>query len=1095
MSMVWLLMATAIHSQGVSKLFGLVGGFPQASQSSNGYLFSTDSSGNNFQPQYNFPVTVSGGLPFYVEMIPYNGKLYGTTSQGGSSNYGTIFEYDPVTNIYTKKIEFGPTVSITGGTPKGSLLLYNNKFYGLASEYGTGGAGCLFEWDPATNVYTKKFDFTGTIGAYKGTRPQNSLRLYNGKMYGTTQQGGTNNQGVVFEWDPATNTYTDLYDGIAATGYEFYNNITVYNNKLYGTSHFGGVPNRGVLFVIDPSLPNGSNYTVLKEFTYGAEGASVNGNDMIVYNNKLYGCLHEGGTSGLGTLFEYNPATVTFTKLIDFNGAATGGNPIGKLVVNGSKFLGLCAGGGANNRGAIFEWDPASPGVITKKADLGPDNLINAITPLGTLTLFNSKFYALSYNGGFVNRGTLFEYDYSTNTVIKKLNLDAAETGRIPYGKPILYNGKLYGTCYYGPQESSGTPYGCIWSFDPSTSTYTRKFNFDIANSAANGRGPVSSPIAYNGKLYGTTSSGGISGLGVFYEYDPVTEVYTKKDMQPIGGAFPAAEPIVYNNKLYGMTNNGGTGNNGIIYCYDPATGILSKVYDINTVGSFTPGCGFVLYNNLLYATTKTGGANNNGAIFSFDPATNTATSLYNLATATGININNALTVYNNKMYGTSISGGLNGRGCIFEFNPATNTVATLHNFISAGPTGFDPQGGLTVSGNKLYCTTTSGGGITNVVELDPATNTITTKSSYTSNSFNNLVTRNGLTVVPAFIANGIANSCETYPTIFIDATNNNKWVPILNSAGDVVAEIKANGNNLGNVNTSAYINNGTVREDATRQLYADRNISITVQNQPSTNVDIRLYLKSSEFLALKNALNSLGQPSGISNINDIAILKNNENCPSALIAAPLKLITTSENYEYGYVLSASISSFSTFFFAKNTFSVLPVRLLSFAASKCNSNVCLLWTVENEENFSHYEVEKSSSGNNFSSFNYTIARNAGSRTNYAVTDLNPAGGDNYYRLKMVDLDGRVSYSKIIRLNFSTAEQISIQPNPATDFVVVKGLKDYQLIRVVDMTGRIQLQRNIRQNIEELDISKLAKGIYIIELVKDRETSSVKLLKQ
>jgi hypothetical protein len=46
-----------------------------------------------------------------------------------------------------------------------------------------------------------------------------------------------------------------------------------------------------------------------------------------------------------------------------------------------------------------------------------------------------------------------------------------------------------------------------------------------------------------------------------------------------------------------------------------------------------------------------------------------------------------------------------------------------------------------------------------------------------------------------------------------------------------------------------------------------------------------------------------------------------------------------------------------------------------------------------------------------------------------------------------------------------------------------------------MTGRIQLQRNIRQNIEELDISKLAKGIYIIELVKDGETSSVKLLKQ
>lgn len=89
MSMVWLLMATAIHSQGVSKLFGLVGGFPQASQSSNGYLLVPIALVIIFNRS---TISCNGfrRLAFYVEMIPYNGKLYGTTSQGGSSNYGTI---------------------------------------------------------------------------------------------------------------------------------------------------------------------------------------------------------------------------------------------------------------------------------------------------------------------------------------------------------------------------------------------------------------------------------------------------------------------------------------------------------------------------------------------------------------------------------------------------------------------------------------------------------------------------------------------------------------------------------------------------------------------------------------------------------------------------------------------------------------------------------------------------------------------------------------------------------------------------------------------------------------------------------------------
>jgi uncharacterized repeat protein (TIGR03803 family) len=84
------------------------------------------------------------------------------------------------------------------------LTLSNGKFYGLTYAGGINNAGVIFEWDPTTNTYTKKFDFNTT----NGSKPQGSLILSNGKFYGLTSTGGNSNLGVMFEWDPVTNVYT-----------------------------------------------------------------------------------------------------------------------------------------------------------------------------------------------------------------------------------------------------------------------------------------------------------------------------------------------------------------------------------------------------------------------------------------------------------------------------------------------------------------------------------------------------------------------------------------------------------------------------------------------------------------------------------------------------------------------------------------------------------------------------------------------------------------------------------------------------------------------------------------------------------------------
>ena len=1079
-----LLLSVAAAAQGVSKLFGLAGGYPQSNHTTNGFLFSTDSTGNNFQLRYQFPVTNPGGLPVNMELAEYNGKLYGTTSQGGLYNAGVIFEYDPVNNIYIKKYDFN---SAAAGpyTPKGGLLLYNSKFYGLTENGGTGG-GVIFEWDPATNIFTKKFDFNGSTGTY----PQNSLRLYNNKMYGTTQQGGPSNLGVVFEWNPATNTCTDLFDLNGTNGWGFYGNVTVYNNKLYCMSQQGAANNSGALYCIDPSLPNGSNTVTLKVFD-GTTGATGNNNEMIVYNNKLYGCTFNGG-SDAGVLFELNPATGVYTKLVDFTYTATGRNPLGRLVPNGSKFLGVCNSGGVNGSGTIFEWNPANPNTVVKKADFPVGNFTEPVNPNTALYQFNSKFYATTYNGGFVNRGTLYEYNYAAGTITKKLNFDAAETGRVPYGRPTLLNGKIYGTCYTGPQEIFGTPYGTIWEYDPSTSVYSAKVIFNNTNSAANGRTPVSSPVAYNGKLYGLTSNGGTTDYGVLYEYDPATNIYTKKDIQSMGaGAYPDGELTLYNNKFYGMLGNGGTNNWGVIFSYDPATGTLAKLYDIANIGGSAPASYFTVYNNKLYGVTTGGGANNAGVVFSYDPATNTALALADLSTSVGLTVKNAFTVYNNKLYNIALSGG-SGRGTIFSFDPATNTLTNIYNFVTnAGGNGYDPQGSLTISGSKMYCITHNFDDI-NIVELDPATNIVSLKTTYAASAGNQPVSHNGLTVVPAFIANGIAGSCENYPTVVINAANNNKWVPILNPAGDVVAEIKANGNNLGNVTASVYINNGTVREDFAKRLYLDRNISITVQNAPASNVDVRLYIKKSEFTALKNALNSQGQPSGINTENDITVFKSPQTCSASLSAAFVQPATVS-TYEYGYIYTASISSFSTFFFAKNTFTVLPVTLVDFTAVKKTASVDLSWNTENETNLSAFTVEKSNDNVSWIDMTMVNALNTGSQ-HYSAADGHPYEGKNYYRLREISTDGNFTYSKIVSVHFSKSPGISISPNPAEDMISIQSAGKITAVVVTDLNGRTVQQLSPSAN-NRYNISSLQPGMYFLKIISGGGIQTAKFVKK
>ena len=169
---------------------------------------------------------------------------------------------------------------------------------------------------------------------------------------------------------------------------------------------------------------------------------------------------------------------------------------------------------------------------------------------------------------------------------------------------------------------------------------------------------------------------------------------------------------------------------------------------------------------------------------------------------------------------------------------------------------------------------------------------------------------------------------------------------------------------------------------------------------------------------------------------------------------------------------------------------VIPVTLIDFKATSYNESVILNWYATREANFKNYEIERSVDGINFSKVGNIRGQNF---ANYSFTDGDlPNVRNVFYRLKLVDLDGKSNYSKIIsvKLNNNLSNAI-IYPNPATEALSIKlqqALTGSSSLRVSDIAGRIVLQQMIptAQNNILLDVHALPPGRYFVTIKNSSE---------
>jgi uncharacterized repeat protein (TIGR03803 family) len=694
-----------------------------------GTIFKTDNNGNNLVVTDAFKIPIAGKYPPEGRFCEAsNGKLYGVMG-GGVYDNGVLVELDPATGAFIKKTDFNQPVS--GMSPNGLVRAGNDKLYGTTLNGGPNEQGTLFEYDVATNTLLTKVIFDGSGN---GFFPYGDLILAtNGKLYGMTQWGGSTNLGTLYEYDPATNIFISKIAFAGANGSSPKGALVQANGNLYGITNTGGVNDKGTLFeyII-------SSNTLTTKLSFGdsiTTGSSPFGGLELANDGLLYGTTSSGiGANTNGILYKFNPANAAFTKIRDFDPLTNGAVPYGSLKKASNGLLyGMASQGGTTTNGTLFEFNPATS-AFTKLIDF---DQMKGRSPYSTIMqASNGKLYATTNVGGKSDRGVVFEYTITSKTYKKIAELEGGIDGEAPRGTLMLAsNGKIYFTAAFGGAKGSGVLIEC----DPAVNKgkFMKKIDFDRVIS---GDRPVFAPVqAPNGKLYGTTEQGGTSNGGVIYEFDPVTNAFVKKiDFDGMAmGKFPAGLMLASNNKLYGMTTYGGTNNDGVLFEFDPATGVFTKKLDFKgfETGAY-PRANMVQskINGKLYGLTSYSDNDHRGVLFEYDLVTDTLIKKVDFGgIGNGYDPEGSLIeVSNGHFYGLTAMGGTADAGTIFEYDPVNDQYSKKYDFNTTD--GSLPYGSLAIASNGKLYGMTNGGGISNrgiLFEYDWMQNLFTKKTDF----------------------------------------------------------------------------------------------------------------------------------------------------------------------------------------------------------------------------------------------------------------------------------------------------------------------------------------------------------------------------
>lgn len=356
---------------------------------------------------------------------------------------------------------------------------------------------------------------------------------------------------------------------------------------------------------------------------------------------------------------------------------------------------------------------------------------------------------------------------------------------------------------------------------------------------------------------------------------------------------------------------------------------------------------------------------------------------------------------------------------------------------------------------------------------------------------------------------------------------NQNGWVHFYHSSGRLIGSINSQGQNLGAVTVTSYVDPTNALVPACTNpnpIYStsvmQRHWVITPTNQPTTAVLVRFPYSNAEFSGLTSAASTNANPNDdlltpadlgmtkysngtAANVNGDAT----DNCGSGTSTFHTQLgngsATTYSAVSANYV-DFSIPGFSEFWLHGSAqSSPLPVELVNFQAN-CNGEgkVNVTWATASEHNSANFTVEKSRDG-----INWTVmaslagAGNSTQMINYSTVDNNAAAGVNYYRLTQTDFDGASETFNIASANCgdnSSLTTVKVYPNPsAGDFYIdftSEEITGASVITITDARGMEVYKMNVTvekgSNVFHIDHMEAAPGMYYIQVSNGTATSNI-----
>ena len=304
---------------------------------------------------HSFAGSPDGSTPYGSLVRDSSGNLYGTTYNGGTSFGGTVFKTTP-SGVTTVLHSFAGGFS-DGQLPYAGLVMdASGNLYGTTSQGGTQNDGTVFKITQ-TGTITILHSFTGTQQGSDGAEPYAGLTIdSSGNLYGTTYYGGKYNMGTVFKTTSGgTTTVLYSFSGVGSDGSNPWGGVVRDSSgNLYGTTYYGGSGRQGVLFKLSAT----NNLTLLLTFGSGpGSGAYPHAGLILDSSGNLYGTTCQGGTSNLGTVFTITNNGGNPHLLHSFTGQTTDGAcPYDVLVRDSSgNLFGTTLQGGTNNVGVVFK--------------------------------------------------------------------------------------------------------------------------------------------------------------------------------------------------------------------------------------------------------------------------------------------------------------------------------------------------------------------------------------------------------------------------------------------------------------------------------------------------------------------------------------------------------------------------------------------------------------------------------------------------------------------------------------------------------------------------------------------------------------------